>query len=579
MPKKPSVKKSKKKKSGVDRKAMTTALVVVLAAIVLGVCVMYCKPYFLKNKEVVKQTAVTQVMDESVTWLSEPQEIPMEKALFTPDWEDPAIYGGTDTPTPKAKYYKVGKDHDSDVLIAILPGIDPSGDRKIMLVHDQEKNDYRMVMAYSTTFYQGQYNGPSYSKEVSDDFLFTTYHALAAPEALPIAQGNLEKVSGKSSVFFFSNYISAESSPKGTLTEFAVTPWGTLYNYVIEGTNSEEIVSTRLQQFLLKLADGEVVSYQSHPQFVADDNVLLATWNDGSRNKDAFAWNSLGGCGAPGYVSILGRDEKKDLVQIGKTVSGEPLYGFLTLGNKTLKRYYGDLPEGKYYFYNQATGESSQIPITLEEYSQKRGVVVYEDSFGRLVAFVNQSYGSGAECGKPVIYLYPTKTTPVSVQVGAAVSVSEPEYGTGWNVTAHPDGTLVNADGKEYTSLFWEGLGHGQYPSVDAGFVVPQSKVKETLWSHTHKLGLNDMEAQEFMDFWMPHMPKTPYVRLTWFGTQQMNTLAPLTVAPKPDTSIRLFLDFAGLENNQQLTPQALSAPERTGFTLVEWGGLLRKGK
>ena len=72
-------------------------------------------------------------------------------------------------------------------------------------------------------------------------------------------------------------------------------------------------------------------------------------------------------------------------------------------------------------------------------------------------------------------------------------------------------------------------------------------------------------------------MPSTPYVRLTWFGTQQLNALAPLYVTPKPDTMIRIFLDFEGLKNPTQIKPQTLSAIPRKGFTLVEWGGLLRK--
>ncbi len=576
MPKKPAVKKTQKKREANKKNSIITACIVVAAAIAIAAIGMFCKQYiFTEEANVPEQSAITQVTDEGVTWLNQPQEILMEKDLFQPDWEGFGYTGEA----PKTRYYKVGIDNGNDILIAILPAVDPSGERKIVMIHDQNKNEYRKLVWYSSTFDEiGQYYGPAYAKGIMGDDDRTTYHALSAPETLSIAKGDLKKASGMSGRFFFSSYAPSAQENNGTLAEFSPTPWGMLYSYVRESKNDSG-TTTRIQQFVLKLADGEAVAYQSHLQFIADDNVLLATWNDGTVNKDAFTWNSLGGCGAPGYVAIIGNDEKKDLVPIGKTVTGEKLYGFSTLGNNTLKNYYSQLPEGKYYVYDANSGESRQIPITIEEYSAKRGVVVYEDSFGRFIVFVSQTYGTGAECGKPVIYLYPEKTTPVSVQVGAKIRISEPEYGTGWNVTAHPDGTLINADGKKYTSLFWEGLGHGQYPSVDSGFVVPQGSLKETLWNHTHKLGLNDTEANEFMDFWMPHMPTTPYVRLTWFGTRQMDELAPLTVTPKPDTSIRLFLDFAGLEKSQQLAPQALSAPQRKGFTLVEWGGLLRSGK
>lgn len=167
----------------------------------------------------------------------------------------------------------------------------------------------------------------------------------------------------------------------------------------------------------------------------------------------------------------------------------------------------------------------------------------------------------------------------MSVAVGAKITKSEPDYANGWNVTAHPDGSIVNVDGKPYTSLFWEGTGHGAYPLVESGFVVSQEKLEATLQGHLAKLGLNTQESKEFMEFWLPHMPQTPYVRLTWFGTRQMNELAPLSITPKPDTTIRLFLDFEGLEKPITLPAQRLSAPVRTGFTVVEWGGLLRHAK
>ena len=55
-----------------------------------------------------------------------------------------------------------------------------------------------------------------------------------------------------------------------------------------------------------------------------------------------------------------------------------------------------------------------------------------------------------------------------------------------------------------------------------------------------------------------------------------MDVLAPLIVSPKPDTSIRVFLDFEGLEKPIALPEQKLSAIPRTGFTVIEWGGLLK---
>lgn len=47
----------------------------------------------------------------------------------------------------------------------------------------------------------------------------------------------------------------------------------------------------------------------------------------------------------------------------------------------------------------------------------------------------------------------------------------------------------------------------------------------------------------------------------------------PLEVMPQPDSIIRILMTFAALDKPIDITPQKLSTPERTGFTVVEWGG------
>ena len=81
---------------------------------------------------------------------------------------------------------------------------------------------------------------------------------------------------------------------------------------------------------------------------------------------------------------------------------------------------------------------------------------------------------------------------------------------------------------------------------------------------------------KDFLEFWMPRMPTTSYVRLSWLNTEQMNQLAPLHITPRPDTMIRVFLDFSGQATaDTTLTPQTLTSIPRDGFTVIEWGGLL----
>lgn len=71
-------------------------------------------------------------------------------------------------------------------------------------------------------------------------------------------------------------------------------------------------------------------------------------------------------------------------------------------------------------------------------------------------------------------------------------------------------------------------------------------------------------------------MQGAPYYFVTFFGKREMDQLAPLTVSPKPDTVIRLLMDFHPLQQPIEVKGYDIRTPERKGFTVVEWGGVLR---
>lgn len=60
---------------------------------------------------------------------------------------------------------------------------------------------------------------------------------------------------------------------------------------------------------------------------------------------------------------------------------------------------------------------------------------------------------------KPVIYIYPEQETEVSVKLGYEDKITciYPSYNNGWNVTAQPNGTLIDTKtNKKYYSLYYE---------------------------------------------------------------------------------------------------------------------------
>lgn len=174
---------------------------------------------------------------------------------------------------------------------------------------------------------------------------------------------------------------------------------------------------------------------------------------------------------------------------------------------------------------------------------------------------------------KPVIYLYPETVTEVSVKLDftGELTCTYPAYGDGWRVTAHPDGTLVDGAGKTYSYLYWEGSGVN-CADFSTGFCVAGADTAAFLEESLAALGLNRREANEFIIYWLPLMEPNAY-NLISFQTEAYTDTAKLTVEPAPDTVIRVFMAWKPLDAPVEIPAQTLTAPERTGFTLVEWGG------
>lgn len=188
-----------------------------------------------------------------------------------------------------------------------------------------------------------------------------------------------------------------------------------------------------------------------------------------------------------------------------------------------------------------------------------------------------ESAPTGSDRGlaaKPVIYLYPEETTQVEVALDydGGLTHTYPAYGDGWQVTAQPDGTLTDEMGREYYCLFWEGVGYWEY-DFSRGFCVAGPDTAAFLEDALAQLGLTDQEAQEFIIYWLPKMEGNPY-NLIAFQGEAYTDHARLTVTPEPDTLLRVFMAWKPVEAPVDLPAQELAAPERRGFTVVEWGGV-----
>lgn len=176
---------------------------------------------------------------------------------------------------------------------------------------------------------------------------------------------------------------------------------------------------------------------------------------------------------------------------------------------------------------------------------------------------------------KPVIYLYPERerAVHVSLEYPGRITESEPSYADdGWWVTAWPDGALRDAvTGERYRFLFWEGRDRLSF-GMDTGFVVAGSESGQFLREKLTIMGLSGTETDDFVEYWLPRLAAHPY-NLISFPNEEFAAAVRLNVEPAPETVIRVFMVFRGLESPIDIPPQSLRGQKRRGFTVVEWGG------
>ena len=183
------------------------------------------------------------------------------------------------------------------------------------------------------------------------------------------------------------------------------------------------------------------------------------------------------------------------------------------------------------------------------------------------------------ETAKPVIYLYPEQETKVNVQLtfnGTLTSTYPTLPPEGWTVTAQPDGTLTDEEGRSYRYLFWEGVADVDWKQ-DSGFLVKAEDAREFLEQSLTRLGLNELEQNDFITYWLPKLEKNGESFVT-FAAEQYTDNAVLTVTPQPDSVLRVQMLISKVDDSnraafQKLLEQELPRFEREGFVLVEWGG------
>ena len=216
------------------------------------------------------------------------------------------------------------------------------------------------------------------------------------------------------------------------------------------------------------------------------------------------------------------------------------------------------------------------LKIELDGYKSQRVLI---NSKNELKIQLSENPNNGKiMVAKPIIYLYPKIKTEIDLKLNfnGKLLTTFPKYDKSWDVIAEPNGQIFDKKSKRYyNSLFWDGTidfpeEHYKY---DDGFIVPKEKLTEFFIEKLEHIGLNNQETNEFIQYWLPILERNRYNFIHFMVNEECNEIATLNINPKPETSIRIYMEFYGLENYTQINEQHLPKTERKGFTLVEWGG------
>ena len=311
---------------------------------------------------------------------------------------------------------------------------------------------------------------------------------------------------------------------------------------------------------------------------LAQEQIMLGRYEAWMGTYDnRSVWDFISLQGLPGDYAILNEGGEKwwseygeDAMQILATLKVADGYinssDAIKIARDKLQTEYDEVTTS----YNAKDGIWT-VSLSRRENENLYHMTVTVDVYGNIQEMYNPDEIICAE--KPVIYLYPTEETEVSVKLDldGKLTCTYPAYNDGWRVTASPDGTLTDENGREYYCLYWEGETHAQY-DFSRGFCVKGEDTAAFLENVLAKIGLTEREANEFVIYWLPQMEQNPY-NLISFQADAYTDSAELKITPAPDSLLRVFMAWKPLDTAVEVESQEFAGFERSGFTVVEWGG------
>jgi len=271
-------------------------------------------------------------------------------------------------------------------------------------------------------------------------------------------------------------------------------------------------------------------------------------------------------------------DDSKPKITIAGTITdceNIPLPGVKITNLYTKESFYSDI-DGN---FSATINVDDILEFTYSEMESKQVTAKENSKINiQLKKLLNSAKIGEIMVEKPVIYLYPTQKLDVTIDLDfkGELLTTFPKYDKNWNVTAYPDGRIFDKKSQRfYNSLFWDGTQNfpKEHYNYKSGFVVSKNELASFLIEKLEFMGLNNLETNEFIQYWLPILEQNETNFIHFYVNNDYDVISKNKIYPKPDTSIRIFMEFYGLDHSIDISEQKLPKTERKGFTLVEWGG------
>ena len=328
----------------------------------------------------------------------------------------------------------------------------------------------------------------------------------------------------------------------------AVVNYGNPASYgVIDYRTGKELIK---QEYKTMLKSG---TYLWAVDYYEDGHIFDYNGNEYLANKyDQIYWMVDGK-----YILVNDKEDIKIVSIKGKEIYS---YGKVNIGRINYGLSYND--GALFQFDNPDKDESDYNTGCIE--------LIYDASNKK--GEVKTSFCGGI--AKPILYLYPKKTTKVTVSFEHPeyLETTYPKFIDKWEVKAHSNGDLYDNNGAYYYGLYWD---EKQVHSVDfsTGYYVDKDNAIDFLEKKLSYIGLSRREANEFIMYWLPILEKNEKNLVYFELTEERESYNKINIEPKPDSLLRLVIHIKKVDKKVDIPKQNLTKFQRKGFVAVEWGG------